>query len=188
MATDNINFRLATIEDAVQLESLINTAFRDDKTTEVFLSVDHADINVTDVPSIKAKIAQPDCAVLVATDTDDTLMAHCSVRKLENGCVWFGVLAVNVDYQKRGLGGKVLLYAESYARREWGARRMEFDVVNTREQLIAWYTHRGYQPTGKTTPFPYDRHSGWEGILRDDLHFVIFGKDLDEAPDSTRAE
>jgi GNAT superfamily N-acetyltransferase len=190
MATNSLNFRLATVEDAVQLERLINTAFRDDKTTQVFLSADHACVDVTDVPSITAKIAQPDCAVLVATDEPDGApVAHCSVRKLDDdGRAWFGLLAVDVGCQNRGLGSQVLAHAERYARREWGARRLEFDVVCTRAELIAWYAHRGYRATGETRPFPYDRHSGWEGVLRDDLYFITLGKDLSDAPTMTRAE
>jgi ribosomal protein S18 acetylase RimI-like enzyme len=188
MAIDKLNFRLATAEDATQLERLINTAFCDDKTTQVFLSADHPSVNVTDVPGIIAKIAQPNSAVFVGTDSDGAVVAHCSVRKLENGSAWFGLLAVDVRCQNRGLGSQVLAHAENYARREWDAPRMEFDVVNTRAELIAWYTHRGYRATGESTPFPYEHHSNWEGVLRHDLHFVIFGKDLREAPAAIAAE
>ena len=62
---------------------------------------------------------------------------------------------------------------------------MEFSVVNTRAELIAWYARRGYQPTGATEPFPYESHPGWEGLLRGDLHFVVFGKELGGAAGST---
>jgi len=188
MATGSLNFRLATKEDAVQLERLINTAFRADTTTQVFLSADHALVDVTDVPSITAKIAQPDCVVLAVTDPDGALVAHCSVRKLDGGRAWFGMLAVDVRCQNRGLGSQVLAYAEQYARREWGATRLEFDVVCTRAELIAWYTRQGYQATGETAPFPYNRHGDWKGVLRDDLHFIILGKNLTEVPTTTGAE
>lgn len=188
MATDSLNFRLATVEDAVQLEHLINTAFIDDKTTQVFLSADHGDVNVIDIPSIKARIAQPDCTVLAGTDADGAIVAHCSVRKLDADRAWFGLLAVDVRCQKRGLGSQVLAYAERYARQEWASRRLEFDVVCTRAELIAWYTHRGYRATGETTPFPYDHHGDWKGILRDDLYFINMGKNLSEDPTTARPE
>ncbi|KAI1371612.1 acyl-CoA N-acyltransferase [Hypoxylon crocopeplum] len=183
MATDSLTFRLATAEDAAKLEILINTAFRNDNTTQVFLSPDHARVEVIDVATIAAKIAQPDCAVLALTDAvTGTLIADGSVRRLEDGSAWFGMLAVDVSRQGRGLGSKVLAWAEQHARREWGARRLEFDVVCTRTDLIAWYTRRGYRATGKTTPFPYDRHGDWKGVLRDDLHFINLGKDLSDVP------
>ncbi|KAH6645229.1 acyl-CoA N-acyltransferase [Truncatella angustata] len=180
MASTRLNFRPATEEDAIPLEHLINTAFRDDKTTQVFLSTDHVGIDVTNVDGIKAKISQPNCAVFVGVDPEGTIVAHGSVRKLDETRAWFGLLAVDVLYQKRGLGSQVLAYAEYYARKEWTSTRMEFDAVNTRSELIAWYKHRGYKETGETTPFPYEYHGDWRGVLRDDLHFVVFGKNLGE--------
>lgn len=177
-SSDNLTFRLATEDDAVALERLINTAFQDDKTTQVFLSTDHASIDVTSVEEIQAKISQPNSAVYVVTDSVGTLLAHGSVRKLDTSCAWFGMLAVDVNHQNQGLGGKVLAYAENYALDRWDSARMKFDVVNTRADLIAWYKRRGYQETGETTPFPYKYHDNWRQILRDDLHFAIFSKEL----------
>ncbi|KAJ8128602.1 hypothetical protein O1611_g5030 [Lasiodiplodia mahajangana] len=85
MTAENLNFRLATVEDAVSLERLINTAFRNDKTTQVFLSSEHERVNVTDVDIIIAKINQADCAVLAVTDsTTGSIVAHGSVRKMDD--------------------------------------------------------------------------------------------------------
>ncbi|TRX91469.1 hypothetical protein FHL15_007693 [Xylaria flabelliformis] len=189
MSTGNLNFRLATVADAVPLERLINTAFRNDKTTQVFLSADHTGVDVTTVPNLIAKINQPDCAVVAVTDSSTgSIVAHGSVRKVDDTCAWFGMLAVDVNRQKQGLGAQVLAWAEQYARSEWGSVRMEFDVVNTRADLIAWYNRRGYQPTGKTTPFPYEYHGNWEGVLRDDLCFIVLAKNLGETPAATKGE
>ncbi|KAI0190808.1 acyl-CoA N-acyltransferase [Astrocystis sublimbata] len=179
MASSNLNFRLATEADASALGPLINTAFRNDNTTQVFLSADHTGVDVIDVPSIIAKINQPDCAVLAVTDSsNNSIVAHGSVRKVDDTCAWFGVLAVDVNRQREGLGGQVLAWVEQYAVREWGCSRMEFDVVNTRTDLIAWYNRRGYQPTGRTAPFPYKLHGDWEGVLRDDLCFIVLAKTI----------
>lgn len=178
-----LNFRRATADDVASLETLINTSFRDDQTTEVFLSTDHTAIDVTSSAALASKIAQPDTAVLVATEPDTgALIAHCSLRfPMEDGVTaWFGLFAVDVGYKNLGIGSQVLAYAEDYARRELGAKRMEFDVVNTRAGLIAWYMSRGYKPMDKTLPFPYESAGNWHGVLRDDLEFVFFGKDLGE--------
>jgi GNAT superfamily N-acetyltransferase len=190
MGNDTINFRLATVDDAVSLEQLINATFRDDKTTQVFLSTDHAAVDVIDVPGIAAMIARPNSAPLVGIDADGAIVAYCFVREHDaaRACAWFGLLAVDVRLKGRGIGGEILAYAEDYARKKLGATRMEFSVVATRAELIAWYTKRGYRPTGATTPFPYDSHPGWEGVMRGDLHFVVFGKDLGEDIGSTAAE
>lgn len=176
-----LKFRRATEDDVASLEILINTSFRDDPTTEVFLSTDHTAIDVTTSAALADKIAQPDTTVLVATDPETgALIAHCSVRfPMEDGVTaWFGLFAVDIGYKNLGIGSQVLAYAEDYARREFGAKRMEFDVVNTRAGLIAWYTSRGYKPMGKTLPFPYEASGNWHGVLRDDLEFIFFGKDL----------
>lgn len=188
MATQTLNFRLATPSDAPALETLINTAFQDDKTAEVFLSADHASIDVTSASSVAAQIARPDCAVLVATTTDadrGAVAAHCSVRKNAGtapGAAWLGLLAVDVGAKNRGLGTRMLAHAEDYVRRAWGpgVRRMELSVVNTRAGLASFYERRGYRFTGETTPFPYDGHGAWRGVLRDDLYFRIMAKDLGE--------
>lgn len=179
-ATSNIKYRPATAQEAPALETFINTTFCDDPTTEVFLSPDHDTIDVTTAADLAAKMAQPNTVLLVATDGDDgPLLAHCSLRLMEDGATaWLGLLAVDVSRKGQGLGTLVLRYAEEYAFRELGARRLEFDVVNTRERLIAWYVRRGYEPTGKTLPFPYDGAGEWRSVLRGDLEFVLFGKDL----------
>ncbi|KAI1819105.1 acetyltransferase [Xylaria intraflava] len=175
----NFNFRLATEEDAVPLERMINAAFQDDKSSHVFLTDDHSAINVTNAAGLKAKINQPDCAALAVTDASTgVIVAHCSVRKLDENRAWFGLLAVDSSYRKHGLGGRVLTWAEEYARREWASSRLEFEVVNTRAELIAWYQHRGYRTTGETSPFPYEHLEAWQGVLRDDLGFLNLGKDI----------
>jgi len=191
MAATPLTFRLATEQDADVLENLINKAFLADRTTQVFLpGDDRAAQSVTSAASMRATIARPDCAVLVATDTDGTLVAHCTVRRHDDrrSWAWFGLLAVDERLQGRGLGGQMLAYTEEYAQREFGAERLEFSLVNTRAELIAFYSKRGYRPTGATTPFPYDSHPGWENTFRADLHFVVFGKDVEGALGSTAPE
>jgi GNAT superfamily N-acetyltransferase len=191
MAINNLTFRAATTNDAAPLARLINAAFSADTTTQAFLSADHAPITVTDVPDILARIADPACAVLAAADPADSsdapaLVAHCSVRRPDDfgtrGRAWVGLLAVDAGFQGRGFGVQALAWAERHARREWGARRMELDVVASRVDLIAWYERRGYRTTGETRPFPYEQKKDWEGVLRDDLYFVFMGKDLDNVP------
>jgi GNAT superfamily N-acetyltransferase len=187
MTADNphLFFRLATTEDAAPLERLINAAFRNDPTDEVFLSPDHASVDVVNISMVQSSIERPDWAVLVATIGDplipSSLVAHCIVRKKGNGRAWLGLLAVAPSHQNRRIGSQLVTFAERYARQEWGSRRMEFNVVNTRAGLISWYTQRGYQLTGETEPFPYEHHADSSGVLRDDLHLVLMGKDLAES-------
>lgn len=179
MAPDETHrIRPATVDDAARIAALVNAAFSNDHTTEVFLSADHDAVDVASRAAVAAKVAQPNCAVLVATERDGTIVAHCAVTRLDDARAWFGLLAVDVRCQKQGLGSRMLAEAERHAVRAWRSPRIEFDVVHTRARLIAWYRKHGYMATGRTTPFPYEHHANWEGLMRDDLHLVLFGKDL----------
>lgn len=177
-----LTFRLATSEDSVPLTALINTSFRNDPTTDVFLSASHDGIDVTSLPQVQEAISDPDKTIILAVLPDSQqIVGHCSVRLLQNKTpktAWFGLLAVDIPSQGKGVGSQVLEYAERYAKNELGASRMEFDVVWTRKRLINWYKARGYSETGGKSDFPYDYHPGWEGVLRDDLGFLSLGKEL----------
>jgi GNAT superfamily N-acetyltransferase len=52
---------------------------------------------------------------------------------------YFGMLAVNVDLQARGVGAFLLKAAEDFARDRFGARKMLMTVIAQRTELIAWY-------------------------------------------------
>ena len=178
MTSNSITFRLATAQDAAPLVHLINASFRNDPTTEVFISAQNPTFVMTTLANIESKISDPTYTVIVAADHDGTLIGHCSVRKLDAERAWLGLLAVSVDSQNRGIGGQVVAYAERFVRREWGSRRMTFSVVCTRAGLIAWYTHRGYRLTGESEAFPYEHHDDWKGVLREGLCFVFMDKEL----------
>ena len=175
-------FRLATPEDSAQLTALINTSFRNDPTTDVFLSASHEGIDVTSLRQVQEAISDPDKAIILAVLPDSQqIVGHCSVRLLQDKTpktAWFGLLAVDISSQGKGVGSRVLESAERYAKNELGASRMEFDVVWTRKSLIDWYKARGYSEAGEKRDFPYDHHPGWKGVLRDDLGFLLLGKEL----------
>jgi hypothetical protein len=83
----------------------------------------------------------------------------------------------NPTRQGGGIERQVLTYAEEFAQRQWGVRKMEMMVIWLREDIIAWYARRGYQKTGETRPFPYAELVN--GVaLRDNLYFDVLVKDL----------
>jgi hypothetical protein len=54
---------------------------------------------------------------------------------------------------------------------------MRMTVITAREDLVAWYVRRGYERTGRTSPFPYgDERVGRP--TRDDLEFELLTKKL----------
>ena len=96
---------------------------------------------------------------------------------LGNDLVYLGMLTVDPSLQGDGLGKRLLVAAENYAREILGAQRMEMQVFSRRRELLSFYDRRGYRPTGERRPFPYDE---WPqaGAQFDDLEFTVLEKRL----------
>jgi hypothetical protein len=56
-------------------------------------------------------------------------------------------------------------------------------VIVQRDDLIAWYRRRGYEPTGEHEPFPYDDER-YGRPRRDDLRFAVLEKPFPRGPAS----
>ncbi|KAF4827891.1 hypothetical protein CGCTS75_v007913 [Colletotrichum tropicale] len=175
-----LSFRLATPADIPLLLPLIRSAYRGLSsrkgwTTEADLVADQR----IDEAGLQAKITHPDGVVLLVTDGDAGAPLSCCevLRKADGRTAYFGLFAVDPERQAGGVGRRVLGYAEEFARREWGAGRIEMWVIWVREELISWYERRGYRRTGERREFPYKGLVGGEA-LRDDLYFVVLEKEL----------
>lgn len=183
-AQDQLTIRRATPKDALDIANLINTAFRNDDTTDVYLSTEHDGIDLVSEQSVLKSLETDNLVVFVGVvPSSDEIVGHFSLRRkiapsTSTTTAWLALFAVLPTTQKRGWGSQLVSHAERFAREEWNAARMEFDVVNTRSQLRAWYEKKGYRPTGNAKPFAYELHPGWQGVLRDDLEFLDYGKSL----------
>ena len=169
-------FLPATDADVPRIVDLMNRAYRGsdgwsaeqayiagNRTTEAFLREDIA--------------ANPAATLLKWVETPDGPAHGCVwLEPMPEGTWYLGSLCVDPDLQNAGQGRTLLAAAEAWAR-ERGAARVRMSVVNVRDTLIAWYLRRGYRATGEIEPFPYgsDRFGR---PLRDDLAFVVLGKDL----------
>ncbi|KAI1841103.1 hypothetical protein JX265_013204 [Neoarthrinium moseri] len=177
----SLRYRVATPEDIGLLLPLINSAYRGEEsragwTTEADLLISER----IDASGLLDKIQSPDTVILLAADGNDVLASCCElVWRPEKGIAYFGLFAVNPKRQGGGIGRQVLLYAEDYASRQWGAYKMEMTVIWLREEIIAWYARRGYRKTGETRPFPY-ADIGNGKALRGDLYFEVLVKDIQE--------
>jgi GNAT superfamily N-acetyltransferase len=110
-------------------------------------------------------------------DPGGVLLGTAWLDPREEGVWYLGLFMVRPDRQNGQLGRKLLAAAERFAW-ERGGRRIRMTVLHVRDTLIAWYERRGYGATGETEPFPYgDNRFGRP--LRDDLHFLVFEKELD---------
>jgi len=177
MTASELRFRIATVDDAPQIQSLIQSAFRAEDSRKGWTADMALNSRFTmDVEEVLANIRKPDNAVLVATDDSGTFVASFQVVKRSADLARFAMFAVDQHHQRRGLGRRALAYGEEYCQREWGVKKMDLSALSTRLELIAWYERCGYRKTGETAPFTKDHVKGLD--LPDDLCFVVLDKDL----------
>lgn len=179
MTNGNLQFRIATPDDAARLQQLVQSSFRAEDSRPRWT----ADMELgrrfrVDVGDILANITKPDSATLMATDSDGVLVASVEACKRSANLARFSMLAVDPQHQRGGIGRQLLAYAEDYSRRAWGVKKLGLNALSTREELILWYMRCGYQRTGELTPFTVQI----DGVaLPDDLCFVELEKDADAA-------
>jgi predicted N-acetyltransferase YhbS len=135
--------RIATAADAEQITALINAAFR---LAEGFF-IDSPRITLDEVNHYLDT-----GAFLVAPDEHG--LSGCVYVEPRGERAYLGLLSVDPSRQQSGLGSRLMVAAEDYCRGR-GARFMDILIVNLREDLPAFYAHRGYVETGMT-PFPAD--------------------------------
>ena len=175
-----LSIRTANSADSQDLTHLVNGAYRGETgsrgwTTETHLLGGQR----TDAEMIRELIDRPQSLILVAAELNQPARpigcVHIEARS--DGEAYLGMLTVDVDYQKRGVGEALLSRAEIEARGKLGARRMRMTVIDLRHELIAWYERRGYRATGERERFPYGNPRF--GIpLRDDLEFIVLAREL----------
>lgn len=177
MATEKLQFRLATKDDAEQIQSLVQSAFRTEDSRPDWTG--HSELASSfwiSVEEVMDKIVNPDNVVLMALDSNNALVASIEVAKRDSKCGRLSMIAVDDRYQRGGVGRQVLAYAEDYCRRTWGADKFSLNALSTRKALIEWYMRRGYQKTAETSPFPRERFSNL--TLPEDMCFVELEKNF----------
>ena len=98
------------------------------------------------------------------------LLKRCVYVELRGDRSYLGLLSVNPQLQKAGLGSTLMTAAEDHCAKA-GSRFMDLQIVNLREENHAFYRRRGYIETG-TAPFP----PGLNPKLP--CHFVTMSKPL----------
>jgi GNAT superfamily N-acetyltransferase len=173
--------QVATSADYPEIARLMNSGYRGESSRAGWTTeADYFDGERINPDSLAQQLSETP-GRLMLTLRDDTGLLGCVYLELacgadQRGC-YLGMLTVRPATQARGIGRKLLLSAENYARTK-GALRMTLGVLNPREELMAWYERRGYKRTGETAPFPYTTQAAKEKPKRDDLHFIFFEKAL----------
>lgn len=132
--------RVADAEDAEAIGTVINAAFR--KAESFLIDRDRIDLQTV--------------RELLRTGTflvgeKDKVVVGCVHVEMRGKRSYLGLLSVNPDGQKAGVGSELMTAAEDYCAQA-GSRFMDLRIVNVRKELPEFYQRRGYVETG-TAPF-----------------------------------
>lgn len=120
---------------------------------------------------VRALLEDPAVLLLVA-EAEGRVIGCCYTRR-EGERAEFGLFAVDPAAQAGGIG-RGLLEQQCAQLREGGVRELEIHVLQGREELLAWYRRRGFEPTGRTLPFPLDPSA----LTNPDARFDVLVRDL----------
>jgi ribosomal protein S18 acetylase RimI-like enzyme len=140
-----MQMRDAESADAENIARLVNAAFVPER---FFIEGDRTD------PEKVRGLLQKGRFVLAE---DGGVLAACVYIELHGERGYFGLLAVDPERQRSGLGSQLVALAENDCRLA-GCHFMDLTVVNLRTQLLTFYRRLGYVETG-TQPFPEEQHA-----------------------------
>jgi ribosomal protein S18 acetylase RimI-like enzyme len=158
--SSNYYFRIATKEEAPQLQNLIHAAFRfTDASVEWIGSPELANTFNMDINVIIERIASPENVFFIVSDTPNGPTIACvNVFKKAPDYGRIALLAVDPTIQRGGLGKIVMKKAERYLKEELGVKRIGLNALHTRKGLIAWYERQGYVKTGDVEKITTERY------------------------------
>ena len=152
--TETIAIRIAVPADLSSMHALIERAYRGDSARQGWTH--EADLfsgERIDREALEAMFADPGHIFLIA-EQGDAAVGSVSLTAHGNGLVYLGLLCVDPMRQADGLGKAIIAAAETVAREQLDADRIELTVVDSRVELVAYYERRGFARTGERRPFP----------------------------------
>jgi len=156
--TNSGQIRFAEPADAGSIARLVNAAFRPER---FFIDADR-----TNPEKVVALLEKGKFFLLF----EQNALAGCVYTELREERGYFGLLAVDPERQRCGLGGRLIAAAEEYCRSA-GCRFMDLSFVNVRHELPDYYRRLGYTENG-TLPFPP------EAVTKIPVHLVRMSKAL----------
>jgi len=166
-----VRVRIAQLEDAEKITTVINSAFRG--VEQFFVEGDRVGFgDVVNFLSVgKFLLAESEHRLLgsVYIEPGHPDSNRTSAESQERA--YLGLLAVDPSLQQSGLGSMLMEAAEDHCR-ALGLKFMDIKVVHLREELFGFYRKRGYVDTG-TSDFPP------EVVTKVHCHFIDMSKPLD---------
>jgi GNAT superfamily N-acetyltransferase len=135
-----LQLRVAERSDAGEIMRVINVAFRK---AESFL-IDGDRIDLASVEDLLSK------GTFLVAELDEAMIG-CVYVEMRGERSYLGLLSVDPQRQREGLGSRLMKAAEEYCAKA-GSRFVDLRIVNVREELPAFYHYLGYTETG-TEPF-----------------------------------
>jgi ribosomal protein S18 acetylase RimI-like enzyme len=160
--------------DIPALNALINDAYRGEHSKKGWTTeADLLDGLRTDEQTLGNIMHEPTSFILKYMDKGE--IAACVHLRKDDGLLYLGMLTVSPELQGEGIGKKLLLAAETEARK-LGYTSIYMTVLSVRKELIAWYVRHGYKDTGQRKPF--DNKDPRFGIPKTPLEFVVLRKGI----------
>ncbi len=154
--------RTAEPADAPAIARLVNEAFRAER---FFIDADR-----TDPDKVSALLQKGKFFMLFEGNARDHALAGCIYTELRGERGYFGLLAVDPQRQRSGIGSRLIAAAEQYCRSS-GCRFMDLTIVNVRLELPGYYQRLGYVEND-ILPFPADQ------VARIPVHLIRMSKPL----------
>ena len=132
--------RIATLLDVAEIVRVTNAAY----VVESFFIKGTR----TDEDEVRRLIAQPQSAFLVVDDPGAPGRLRASVHvEIDGRTGYFAMLAVDPPHQGTGLARLLIQIIEDHCRRA-GCTRLDFDIINLRTELPAFYARFGFVQVG----------------------------------------
>lgn len=165
---------IATLEDVLALEKLINSAYRGETSKKGWASeanlLEGKRITLDELEEI---IKNKHNTILKYTENNQIIGSVLLTNK--GNKLYLGMLSISPELQNRGLGKKLLQEAEVHAL-SLGLPKIVMTVITIREKLIEWYNRHGYVDTGIREPFLLN---DYDTIITDQhLEFIVLEKIL----------
>lgn len=173
----HIEFTQADESHVENIVKLVNSAYRGEGAKKGWTTeADLLDGQRVDADGIRENINKEDSVILVAENDDNGDLLGCVHLEKQEARCYLGMLTVDPNLQKHGIGKMLLEESEALAQ-FWDCTSIFMTVISIRKELIAWYEKHGFRNTGEKKPFPYgDERFGIPKVQG--LEFVILQKKL----------
>ena len=168
----SLQISIASLANAGAINALVNSAYRGVSSKKGWTTeADLLDGTRIDEEAVKELLQKEDTTILLCLEENELL--GCVELRKDNQKLYLGMLSVKPATQGKGIGKKLLMEAEIYAKSK-NCAKIYMTVISVRKELIDWYVRHGYILTGERKPFVVP-DTRW-GIPKQELEFVVLEK------------